>query len=94
MRFLTTLGLLATAALSASAFGFAQTSGSSQTPAAQPPPPPPPAVKVGESAPDFTLPYLAATPDGKVETRQVKLSDFKGKQNVVLAWFPAAFSPG
>lgn len=93
MRFLTTLGILATAALSATALGFTQSSGSSQTPAAQPPPPPP-AVKVGEAAPDFTLPYLAALPDGKVETRQVKLSDLKGKQNVVLAWFPAAFSPG
>jgi hypothetical protein len=59
-----------------------------------PPPPPPPAVKVGQAAPDFTLPYLVAKPDGGFETRQVTLSSFKGKQNVVVAFFPAAFSPG
>ncbi len=66
---------------------------SAQAPAGQPPPPPP-AVKIGEAAPDFTLPYLAPVGEGKVETRQVKLSDFKGKQNVVLAFYVAAFSPG
>jgi peroxiredoxin len=46
--------------------------------------------------PDFTLPYLepAAEPGGRPQTKQVKLSDFKGKQAVVLAFFPAAFSPG
>lgn len=58
-------------------------------------PPPAPAVRVGDAAPDFTLPYLApAAEAGRVETRQVTLSDSKGKQNVVLAFFPAAFSPG
>lgn len=56
--------------------------------------PPPPAVKIGEPAPDFSLPYLVPKPDGGVETKQVALSDFKGKQNVILAFFPAAFSPG
>lgn len=63
-------------------------------PAQTPAPSPPPGVKVGESAPDFTLPYLVAKPDGGFETRQVTLSSFRGKQNVVLAFFPAAFSPG
>jgi len=43
-------------------------------------------LKVGDPAPDFTL---AAT-DG----RTYKLSDFKGKQAVVIAWFPAAFTQG
>ena len=43
-------------------------------------------LKVGEPAPDFTL---QAT-DGKT----YKLSDFKGKQAVVLAWFPKAFTQG
>jgi peroxiredoxin len=64
--------------------------------AGQSPPPasPPPAVKVGEAAPDFTLPYLVGKSDGGFETKQVHLADFKGKQNVVLAFFPAAFSPG
>jgi peroxiredoxin len=67
-------------------------------PAAQPAPPPPPSVKVGDQAPDFDLAYFAvtdatATPP-KYEPKRVKLSDFKGKQNVVVAFFPAAFSPG
>ena len=43
-------------------------------------------LKVGDPAPDFTL---QAT-DGKT----YKLSDFKGKQAVVLAWFPKAFTQG
>jgi hypothetical protein len=67
-----------------------------QTPGGQataPPPPPPPAVKVGEQAPDFTLAYLAME-DGKYARKEVTLGSYKGKQNVVLAFFPAAFSPG
>ena len=43
-------------------------------------------LKVGDPAPDFTL---QAT-DGKT----YKLSDFKGKQAVVVAWFPRAFTQG
>ena len=48
----------------------------------------PPAVelKVGDPAPDFTLPAT----DGKT----YKLSDFKGKKPVVIAWFPKAFTQG
>lgn len=64
-----------------------------QAPAPQPPPPPP-SVKVGQAAPDFTLPYMAPKKEGGYENKTMKLSDFKGKQNVVLAFFPAAFSPG
>jgi peroxiredoxin len=62
-----------------------------QTPA----PPPSPGVKVGQAAPDFTASYLT-TPDanGRRQRQQVKLSDFKGQKNVVLAFFPAAFSSG
>ena len=59
----------------------------------KPPAPPPPAVKVGEQAPDFTLQYLVPE-DGKVARKDVTLSSFRGKQTVVLAFFPAAFSPG
>ena len=60
-----------------------------------PAPPPPPSVKVGQAAPDFTASYLTA-PDanGRRQRKDVKLSDFKGQKNVVLAFFPAAFSPG
>ena len=42
-------------------------------------------LKVGDEAPDFTLP--SATGPGPVT-----LSAFRGKQNVVLAFFPFAFS--
>ena len=45
--------------------------------------------------PDFTLPYLEpAPPGGRPQQKTVKLSDYVGKQVVVLAFFPAAFSPG
>ena len=43
-------------------------------------------LKVGDTAPDFTL---RAT-DGKT----YKLSDFKGKKNVVLAIYVLAFTGG
>ena len=43
-------------------------------------------LKVGDMAPDFTLP--------STDNKQVKLSDFKGKNTVVLAFFPAAFTGG
>jgi len=56
-------------------------------------PPPPPSVKTGEPAPDFTANYLAIE-NGRPGFKSVKLSDYKGQKNVVLAFFPAAFSPG
>jgi peroxiredoxin Q/BCP len=43
-------------------------------------------LKVGDKAPDFEL----QASDGKT----YKLSSFAGKQAVVLAWFPAAFTRG
>jgi AhpC/TSA family protein len=43
-------------------------------------------LKVGDMAPDFSLPGS----DGK----SYNLSDFRGKQVVVLAWFPKAFTGG
>ena len=43
-------------------------------------------LKVGDQAPDFTL----QASDGKT----YKLADFKGKQAVVLAWFPKALTSG
>jgi peroxiredoxin Q/BCP len=49
-----------------------------QTPAAE--------LKVGDQAPDFSL----QAGDGKT----YKLSDYKGKQAIVLAWFPKAFTSG
>jgi peroxiredoxin Q/BCP len=43
-------------------------------------------LAVGDAAPDFTL-YAS---DGNTYT----LSDFKGRQAVVIAWFPRAFTSG
>ena len=43
-------------------------------------------VKVGDLAPDFTLNDQNNTP--------VKLSDFRGKKNVVLAFYVLAFTGG
>jgi peroxiredoxin len=42
-------------------------------------------VKIGENAPDFTLPSLSG------ET--ISLSQFKGKKNVVISFVPAAWTP-
>jgi len=43
-------------------------------------------LKVGDTAPDFTL--LSD------QWKPVKLSDFKGKKNVVLAFYVLAFTGG
>jgi thioredoxin-dependent peroxiredoxin len=43
-------------------------------------------LKVGDMAPDFSL----QASDGKT----YKLSDFRGKKAVVVAWFPKAFTQG
>lgn len=43
-------------------------------------------LKVGDRAPDFTLPDQNGKP--------VKLSDFLGKKNVVLAFYVLAFTGG
>src|SRR5215203_6370476 len=47
---------------------------------------PAPELKVGDQAPDFSL----QASDGKT----YKLSDYKGKKAVVLAWFPKAYTSG
>jgi len=81
------------APLALAACVLATTLASGQTPGATAPPPP--SVKTGDAAPDFTANYLtAADANGKRDRKAVKLSEFKGKKNVVLAFFPAAFSPG
>ena len=43
-------------------------------------------LAAGARAPDFAL----AGSDGRTH----RLSDYVGKQGVVLAWFPKAFTPG
>ena len=46
---------------------------------------PAPVLKVGDQAPEFSLPGT--------DSKTHKLSDYKGK-TVVLAWFPKAFTGG
>jgi len=42
-------------------------------------------VKVGDPAPDFTLPAISG--------EKISLSQYKGKKNVVLSFVPAAWTP-
>ena len=42
-------------------------------------------IKVGDTAPDFTL--------KDQDQKDVKLSDFRGKKNVVLCFYPLDWSP-
>jgi len=77
MRALLTMGLVA---------GLAVATAMAQGPNPNAAPAVPTVVKVGDMAPDFTLPGT----DGKTH----KLSDYRGKQAVVVAWFPKAFTQG
>ncbi len=61
---------------------FAATLGAQQAPQ-----PPKTHLKVGDTAPDFSLPNTA----GK---EPIKLSNYRGKKTVVLNFFPAAFTGG
>jgi thioredoxin-dependent peroxiredoxin len=79
MRFLTTAVLVACAAATGAAQSPATTTTATTTTA-------PVELKVGDMAPDFTLPAS----DGKT----YKLSSFRGKQAVVIAWFPKAATQG
>lgn len=67
----TALTILMCAAIGGSSFAQAQ---GGKTP-----------LKVGDMAPDFTLPSTAG---------EFKLSDYRGKSTVVLAFFSAAFTGG
>lgn len=50
------------------------------------PKPPTTHLKIGDEAPDFTLTDTSGKP--------IKLSDYKGKKNVVLAFYVLAFTGG
>src|SRR5580765_4638429 len=49
------------------------------------------AIQVGAEAPDFEL--ASSEPTDKAPSgKKIKLSDFRGKKNVVLAFYPLDFS--
>ena len=48
-----------------------------------------PKLKVGDIAPDFRLQYFTGE-----DLKDVKLSDYRGKKNVVLAFYIFAFTGG
>jgi cytochrome oxidase Cu insertion factor (SCO1/SenC/PrrC family) len=58
----------------------------SPSPQSATPQPPKTHLKVGQAAPDFTLPDTGG--------KRIKLSDFKGQKNVVLAFYVLAFTGG
>ena len=77
--------------LMVAALAFAVTTSGQSTPTPMPKPasapaPAPLALKVGDVAPDFTLTDTTGA--------KVKLSDFRGKSNVVLAFYIFAFTGG
>ena len=49
----------------------------------------PPKLKVGDTAPDFKLQYFAGG-----DEKDVMLSQYRGKSNVVLAFYIFAFTGG
>ena len=51
--------------------------------------PPAPKLKVGDVAPDFKLQYFTGE-----DLKDVNLSDYRGKKNVVLAFYIFAFTGG
>lgn len=46
------------------------------------------ALKVGEMAPDFEVPAVVGT-----EKIPLKLSDYRGKKNVLIAFYPLDWTP-
>ncbi len=69
----------------AASFGQAKPAQSGAAPA-----PPPLKLKVGDTVPDFSLKYS----DGSGPLKEFKLSDYRGKKNVLLAFFIFAFTSG
>ena len=84
-KFLSLLLLLA-ASVTACAQAKQTPAPANKTQANAPPAAPKTHLKIGDPAPDFTL--------TNTKGEKVKLSDFKGKKNVVLAFYVLAFTGG
>ena len=50
-------------------------------------------MEVGDEAPDFKLPSTGDTAGKGGQRREVSLSEYRGKKNVMIAFYPAAFTP-
>jgi len=50
-------------------------------------------LEIGDEAPDFELTATGDTAGKGAEKRKIKLSDYRGKKNVVIAFYPAAYTP-
>ena len=80
------LGLLIALSVAALAQQLSQQASQQSSQQSKPPAAPKTHLKVGDAAPDFTL---RGTDD-----KTYKLSDFKGKKSVVLAFYVLAFTGG
>jgi mycoredoxin-dependent peroxiredoxin len=49
-------------------------------------------IDIGTEAPDFVLPSNELLPEGR-PGKKIRLSDYRGKKHVVLAFYPLDFSP-
>ncbi|HSS20060.1 MAG TPA: redoxin domain-containing protein [Pyrinomonadaceae bacterium] len=78
--------------LAAASIATAQTTPAAPAKPPTPPPAPHTNLKVGDKAPDFTLPSTIVGDDKR--SVRYKLSDFQGKKNVVLAFYVFAFTGG
>ena len=88
-KLISTIFILVTASIAA-----AQTTPAPTPTPTRPAAPAPPKthLKVGDAAPDFNLPSTIVGADNR--SVRYKLSDFKGKKNVVLAFYVFAFTGG
>ena len=50
-------------------------------------------LDIGEEAPNFTLPATGESAGRNQARKSISLKSYRGKKNVVLAFFPAAFTP-
>ncbi len=50
-------------------------------------------IDVGDPAPDFELLATGETAGKGQPQRRIRLSDYRGKKNVMIAFYPAAFTP-
>jgi peroxiredoxin len=50
-------------------------------------------LAAGDEAPDFELMSTGETAGKGGKHQKIRLSDYRGKKHVVLAFYPAAFTP-